>query len=78
MKLIINASTLSGSGVTQVATSFIEECKNFVDNQYLVFMSKTVAAQLDPSAYPSNFRFHTVNYFGKAWTKHGQRKRHAS
>lgn len=62
MKLIINASTLSGSGVTQVATSFLEECKSFGDHHYLVFMSKTVAAQLDPSKYLSNFRFHTVNY----------------
>lgn len=63
MKLIINASTLSGSGVTQVATSFIEECKSFEDNQYLVFISNTVAAQLDHTAYPSNFpEYFSVNF----------------
>lgn len=60
MKLLINTSTLSASGVTQVSTSFIEECKKFTENTYMVFLSKTVAAQFDYTRYPENFVFHVI------------------
>lgn len=58
MKLIINTSTLSGTGVTQVATSFIKECVYFTENEYHVFLSQTVKSQLDLSTFPSNFKFY--------------------
>ena len=57
MRLIINTTTLSGTGVTQVACSFINECKDFPDINYYVFLSKTVAGQIDVSFFPSNFQF---------------------
>lgn len=58
MKLIINASTLSGTGVTQVAVSFIEECRRFTDNTYIVFLSESVASNLDMDKFPPTFSFH--------------------
>lgn len=58
MRLIINASTLYGTGVSQVAISFIEECINHRDNAYLVFLSEVVASSMDFNIFPSNFSFH--------------------
>lgn len=58
MRLIINASTLYGTGVSQVAISFIEECKNYPCNIYLVFLSKTVASCIEFEKFPTNFIFH--------------------
>ena len=52
MKLIINASTLSGTGVTQVAVSFIEECKRFEENYYFVFLSNHVYSQVEIEKFP--------------------------
>ncbi len=57
MRLIINASTLSATGVTQVAVSFLEECKKFSNNLYLVIISKQVASQIKKTNFPSNFNF---------------------
>lgn len=58
MKLLINTSTLKGTGVTQVAVSFIQECKNIRDNDYIVFISPGVARNLDLKSFPNNFTFH--------------------
>ncbi|KAA6314587.1 hypothetical protein EZS27_034819, partial [termite gut metagenome] len=60
MKLIINASTLSGTGVTQVAVSFINECVNFTENEFHVFMSRTVATQIKVKEFSSNFFFYLI------------------
>lgn len=59
MRIVINCSTLSGTGVTQVAVSFIRECVNITSNEYHVFLSKTVANELKNSNFPSNFFFYT-------------------
>lgn len=61
MKLIINASTLSGTGVTQVAVSFIEECKRFEENYYFVFLSNHVYSQVEIEKFPSNFKFYVID-----------------
>lgn len=61
MKLLINASTLSATGVTQVAVSFINECIKFSKNIYVVAISDTIASQLNLSLFPSNFSFFKVN-----------------
>lgn len=61
MKLIINTSTLSASGVTQVATSFIHECKLFSEHDFHVFLSKTVSDQIVKEEFPSNFKFYDFN-----------------
>jgi glycosyltransferase involved in cell wall biosynthesis len=60
MKIAINASTLSGTGVVQVATSFIEECKNIPGHSYYIFMSTHVASQIDSNQFPANFKFYVI------------------
>ena len=57
MRLIINCSTLKGTGVTQVAVSFINECISFPENEYVVFMSPKVAANVNYKVFPENFKF---------------------
>ena len=61
MKLLINCSTLSTTGVTQVAISFIHECKFFTENDYHIFLSKTVSNQINESEFPSNFSFYLID-----------------
>lgn len=61
MKIIINTSTLSASGVTQVTTSFLNECKQFTDNFYYVFLSDTVEKQIRKEDFPGNFFFYSFN-----------------
>lgn len=60
MKLIINASSLSSTGVVQVAVSFIHECINFKENEYMVLMSPLVSSQIEQVTFPSNFSFRTI------------------
>lgn len=61
MKLIINTSTLSGTGVTQVAVSFIYECIKYTDNQYYVILSKSVESSINKEEFPSNFKFYSIH-----------------
>lgn len=62
MKLLINTSTLSGTGVTQVAVSFITECLNFNKNEYHILLSKTVNSQIDKKKFPANFFFYDIEF----------------
>jgi glycosyltransferase involved in cell wall biosynthesis len=62
MKILINCSTLSGTGVTQVAVSFITECIDISSNEYYVFLSETVANEIKDIAFPSNFYFYKFNF----------------
>ena len=57
MKLLINASTLSATGATQVAVSFINECKGIPEHSYYVLMSKKVSNQVETKQFPTNFTF---------------------
>jgi glycosyltransferase involved in cell wall biosynthesis len=57
---MINASTLSGTGVTQVAISFIEECKNLPNHFFYILISKQVNSQLDITQFPNNFSFYVI------------------
>lgn len=61
MKLIINTSTLSASGVTQVSISFIYECLKFPENEYHIFMSATLMGQIDEKDFTPNFFFYKIN-----------------
>lgn len=63
MRLLINTSTLKGTGVSQVAISFINECRNFKENLYVVILSKSVAKGLKKETFPSNFVFEILNDF---------------
>ena len=60
MKLIINASTLSASGATQVSTSFIYECLKFPENNYHILTSPTVEQQINKSDFPAHFHFYSI------------------
>lgn len=60
MKLIINASNLSGTGVVQVAVSFISECTTISEHEYYIFISRRVASQLKFELFPSNFHFFLI------------------
>lgn len=62
MKLIINASNLSTTGVVQVTLSFIHECIKYTKNEYHIFMSKTIESQIDQSLFPANFKFYTIKF----------------
>ncbi|PKH67657.1 hypothetical protein CXF59_07045 [Flavobacterium sp. ALD4] len=61
MKLLVNTTTLSGSGVTQVAVSFLRECIEFKDNEYHVLLGKAVESQIDKSTFPDNFVFYPIS-----------------
>lgn len=60
MKLLINSTTLISTGVVQVAVSFLNECIQFDENEYMVLMSPMVSTQIDQALFPSNFSFRTV------------------
>lgn len=60
MKLLINTSTLSASGVTQVSTSFIYECLKFPENDYHILTSPTVEQQINKSDFPAHFHFYSI------------------
>lgn len=60
MKIIINTSTISASGATQVATSFISECINYSENDYFILLSNTVQKQLAEINFPDNFKFYKI------------------
>jgi len=61
MRLLINASNLKATGATQVAVSFINECPRFSNNEYFVFLSQTVANQIDLSSFPPGYKFYLFN-----------------
>lgn len=61
MKILINTSTLVLTGVTQVAVSFIEECKKIPDLQVYVFISSSVKNNLDIKSFPPNFTFYYID-----------------
>ncbi|RVU91801.1 glycosyltransferase [Flavobacterium columnare] len=63
MRIVINASTMVGSGVTQVSTSFIYECLAFEDNnEYHVFMSESVSNSIVKKDFDSRFKFYDFKY----------------
>lgn len=64
MKLIINTTTLVGSGVTQVAVSFLYECLQLEDrNEYHIFLGKKVNDAINRKFFDS--RFHFYEFFVK-------------
>lgn len=61
MKLIINTNTLIGSGVTQVATSFLYECLSLNDsNEYHVFLGEKVENSINKELFDSRFHFYSL------------------
>ncbi|MDB4417785.1 glycosyltransferase [Akkermansiaceae bacterium] len=60
MRILVNCSTLSATGVTQVATSFIHECLEFPENSYDILLSKTLSKEINTELFPDNFAFHLI------------------
>jgi len=60
MKLIINAAGTCATGPTQVVISFLHECIAYKNNEYHVFLSKTVSKEINQSNYPPNFIFYEM------------------
>jgi glycosyltransferase involved in cell wall biosynthesis len=62
MKLIINTAHQRFGGAIQVALSFINECKNFSEHEYHVFLGYGVGKSIDKSAFPKNFLFYDFDF----------------
>lgn len=60
MNIIINTSSTFKGGAEQVAVSFINECKNFSENNYAVVCCNNIASQLNFENFPDNFEFHEL------------------
>jgi len=58
MKLIINASAIYKGGAEQVAISFINECRDFSDNEYHILLRDNIGVQLEKEIFPDNFKFY--------------------
>ena len=61
MKLFVNLSSVFKGGAEQVALSFINECRDFRDNHYYVFLSDNLVLQLDTKSFSQNFTFFIID-----------------
>ncbi|BAK70355.1 glycosyltransferase [Aliarcobacter butzleri] len=59
MKIIINTTNLKIGGALQVAISFINECINFDENEYFIFLSPSMSKEIEQNKFPNNFKFYT-------------------
>ena len=57
MKLLVNTATVLKGGGLQVANSFIHEIKDIPEHEYHIFLSSTVAKQVDKSSFQIIFIF---------------------
>lgn len=57
MRLLINTASTHKGGAVQVAWSFVTECINYSENEYLVILSPKLSNSIDIGAFPSNFQF---------------------
>jgi len=62
MRLLINTATTHKGGGVQVAKSFIEECRDFNENEYYVILGIGLAKLINENDYPSNFKFYKIAY----------------
>ena len=60
MRVLINTSNNLTGGSLQVAISFINECKEFCENEYIVVLGTNISKQINPESFPSNFRFYKI------------------
>lgn len=62
MRLMINTATTFKGGGVQVAKSFIEECKEYPEHDFIVVLGLNLAPLIDHKSFPSNFTFHHISY----------------
>ena len=61
MRIIINTTIISGGGGMQVSLSFLNELKNFGNDEYHVFLSEIVGLHLNKAHFPANFNFYVFD-----------------
>jgi glycosyltransferase involved in cell wall biosynthesis len=61
MRILINVAGMSATGPSQVAVSFINECLNYSDHQFYVFLSERIKKELLGKIYPSNIIFYDIH-----------------
>ena len=62
MKLIINTAHQRFGGAIQVALSFINECRNFSQHQFFVWVGPGVGKSLKEDEFPANFHFEHFDF----------------
>lgn len=62
MKILINTATTHKGGSIQVAYSFIQECKNKPQHQYIVVLGTLLQQLIHIEEFPSNFIFEKISY----------------
>ncbi|WP_294819430.1 glycosyltransferase [uncultured Flavobacterium sp.] len=62
MRILINTATTYKGGGVQVASSFIEECRNFPEHEYHVILGVGIAKITDTTTFPPNFTFYKIPY----------------
>lgn len=58
MKILVNCTDIRSTGVGQVSASFLNECRSFTENEYVIFISPYVKRNIGNQSFPSNFRFY--------------------
>lgn len=62
MRLLINTATTFKGGGVQVAKSFIEECTQYPEHEFIVILGLNLTPLLDQKSFPSNFEFFQIPY----------------
>lgn len=62
MKIAINTSHQRFGGAIQVALSFINECKNFQQHEFYVWVGPGVRKSLKEDEFPKNFHFEHLDF----------------
>lgn len=58
MVIVINTTIIMGGGGLQVASSFLNELKEFGRDEYHIFLSMAVVSIIDQNEFPNNFVFY--------------------
>jgi glycosyltransferase involved in cell wall biosynthesis len=64
MRIVINTAHQRFGGATQVAISFIHECRKYHQNEYFVWVGPGIGNSIKEEAFPDNFHFYYFD-FGK-------------
>lgn len=62
MRILVNtASSYKGGGI-QTSKSFIEECKNYSENEYFIVLSQNLSKTLLINDFPKNFKYYIAPF----------------